>query len=327
MTDAATAAAQPQQKTSVPWVEKYRPIEITEIVLDPLNRVFFQNMIGRANFPNLLFYGPPGTGKTTTIISLINQYHKNARNRGLVLHLNASDDRGIDVIRNQINQFVNARTMFERGTKFVILDEVDYMTKNAQQALRYLIQENYHAPVRFCLICNYISKIEYSLKNEFICIRFNQLPPAEICQFIYKIARAENLEISDVVVQSLQRRFQSDIRSMINFLQTNAAAAATAAVIHDISIIDETILRRILQLFSTEPTDAGEIRRTLYKTSIEYNVDEKELMKHCFQYIIRTRAETMGATEFREFLSFVETILHNNCDGYIDYLIYVGNLR
>jgi hypothetical protein len=80
-----------------------------------------------------------------------------------MIHLNASDERGIDIIRNQINQFVNSKTLFNKGMKFVILDEVDYMTKNAQQALRYLLQ-NYSSSVRFCLICNYISKIDEGLQ-------------------------------------------------------------------------------------------------------------------------------------------------------------------
>jgi replication factor C subunit 3/5 len=132
-----------------------------------------------------LLYGPPGTGKTTTIINLINEYQTkyNQTNKGSVIHLNASDERGIDIIRNQIYQFVKSKNFFEVGLKFVILDEVDYMTKNAQQALKYLLQSSCYN-VRFCLICNYISKIDESLKNEFICIRFNQLPRCDIYKFI-----------------------------------------------------------------------------------------------------------------------------------------------
>jgi len=122
-----------------PWVEKYRPTAFDDIVLDKTNKKILNNIIKKNYFPNLLFYGPPGTGKTTTIINLINLYQKtyNQKNKGFMIHLNASDDRGIDIIRNQINQFVNTKTLFGKGMKFVILDEVDYMTKNAQHALRY----------------------------------------------------------------------------------------------------------------------------------------------------------------------------------------------
>ena len=100
---------------SIPWVEKYRPQSFDNIVLDPMNRIIFENIIKQNNIPNLIFYGPPGTGKTTTIINLINKYQEkyNQRNKGLMIHLNASDERGIDVIRNQINSFVNTKTLLQ----------------------------------------------------------------------------------------------------------------------------------------------------------------------------------------------------------------------
>ena len=119
-----------------PWMEKYRPTNFDTIVLDPINKKILSNIIESSYFPNLLFYGPPGTGKTTTIINLVKSYQEklNIQNKGLMIHLNASDERGIDIIRNQINCFVNSKPLFHTGMKFVILDEVDYMTKNAQQA-------------------------------------------------------------------------------------------------------------------------------------------------------------------------------------------------
>ena len=131
-------------KNSTPWVEKYRPSCFEDIVLDPLNKILLKNIIDNNYFPNLLFYGPPGTGKTTTIINLVNVYQEkmNLKNKGLMIHLNASDERGIDIIRNQINSFVNSKSLFGDGMKFVILDEVDYMTKTAQIALRYRSEEH-----------------------------------------------------------------------------------------------------------------------------------------------------------------------------------------
>ena len=156
-------------KTYIPWVEKYRPTNFKDIVLDKNNKTIFENIIKNLYFPNLLLYGPPGTGKTTTIINLINLFQTNTNqlNKGLMIHLNASDDRGIDIIRNQINSFVNSKVMFNEGTKFIILDEVDYITKNAQLALKNLLQD-YKYNIRFCLICNYISKIDESLQSEFV---------------------------------------------------------------------------------------------------------------------------------------------------------------
>ena len=130
--------------SSTPFVEQYRPTNFENIVLDPLNKKILKNIIETSYFPNLLFYGPPGTGKTTTIINLIDAYQERIgiRNKGLIIHLNASDERGIDIIRNQIHFFVNSKPLFHSGMKFVILDEVDYMTKTAQQAFRYEILFN-----------------------------------------------------------------------------------------------------------------------------------------------------------------------------------------
>ena len=153
-------------KETTPWCEKYRPVNMESIVLDPFNKKIFHNIIEKNTFPHLLFYGPPGVGKTTTADNLVNDYQRRTSklNRETIIHLNASDERGIEVIRNQINQFVKSNNMFAQGLKFVILDEVDYMTKNAQQALKNLLQsclEN----VRFILICNYICVSSLSLSS------------------------------------------------------------------------------------------------------------------------------------------------------------------
>ena len=95
---------------TTPWVEKYRPINFESIVLDNINKQIFNNILNKNYFPNLLFYGPPGTGKTTTIINLINEYQKKyfKVDKSLVIHLNASDERGIDIVRNQIHTFVKS---------------------------------------------------------------------------------------------------------------------------------------------------------------------------------------------------------------------------
>ena len=205
-----------------PWIEKYRPTEFNNIVLDDFNRDLLKNILNKNHFPNLLFYGPPGTGKTTTIMNIIDDYNKkyNKNLRG-VIHLNASDDRGIDIIRNQINQFVNTKSIFGNNVKFVILDEVDYMTKVAQQALKCLIQSNTNN-VRFCLICNYISKIDISLQSEFIKIRFNNLPKNDIFKFLKNIITLEKLNVNDKTIYSIIEYHDNDIRSMINYIQSTS---------------------------------------------------------------------------------------------------------
>ncbi len=209
------------RNTGVPWVEKHRPSNMNNIVLDEINQKILKNIITNNYFPNLLLHGPPGTGKTTTVINLVKEYQKqnDELNKGLMIHLNASDDRGIDTIRSQISQFVGTQGLFSKGIKFVILDEVDYMTKTAQQALRCLLN-SHNGNVRFCLICNYISRIDESLQNDFIRLRFNQLPEEKIVKFLSDISKIEKLNITREKIISIQQLYRSDIRSMINCLQT-----------------------------------------------------------------------------------------------------------
>ena len=211
-----------EPQTTIPWVEKYRPTNFENIVLDPHNRTIMENIMKKNYFPNLLLYGPPGTGKTTTIINLVNGFQKinNQESKGLMIHLNASDERGIDIIRNQINTFVNSSTLFNKGTKFVVLDEVDYMTKSAQQALKYILQQYTNKAV-FCLMCNYISKIEPSLKSEFIELKFNALPKENIIHFLKNICEKEKINIDNSQIEQIQELYNSDIRSMINYIQLN----------------------------------------------------------------------------------------------------------
>jgi len=291
------------EKPGVPWVEKYRPTHFDDIVLDPINRKLFENILSNAYFPNLLFYGPPGTGKTTTIINLINEYqHKYyGKSKGTVIHLNASDERGIDIIRNQINQFVKSKNLFEIGFKFVILDEVDYMTKTAQQALKTLLQTCTNN-VRFCLICNYISKIDTSLQNEFISIRFNQLPKTEIDHFIKQISDSENLNMNPAEIDAVQSMFQSDIRSMINFIQLNQNLADKSWQKH---ILHYEIWEQLHQtLLHSETKDAV---AAIHGISIQYNIDKKNILKNYFNHMIRNHRPMITD----RFLTVVDNCIHN----------------
>ena len=289
--------------SNIPWVEKYRPNCFNNIVLDKTNQKILENIIETETFPNLLLYGPPGTGKTTTIINLISAYHSryNQMSKGLTIHLNASDERGIDVIRNQIYLFVNSQSLFTEGMKVVVLDEVDYMTKNAQQALKYLIQE-ITSNVRFCLICNYISRIDESLRNEFLQLRFNQLPQEHIIQFIQNINKSEDIGLSHEQLCSIQRLFKSDIRSMINYMQSNNKLSEAFNVIDQITW-DK--LTKTIQSGNGKDINATAIHE-LDNISRCYNVDVKNIMKDYLGYVISKGGKYIE----REFLLFAECIIH-----------------
>jgi len=288
--------------STIPWVEKYRPTNFNDIVLDDTNRQIFENILNKNYFPNLLFYGPPGTGKTTTIINLIHAYQTryNEVTRGTIIHLNASDERGIDIIRNQIYQFARSKNLFETGLKFIILDEVDYMTKNAQQALKYLLQTS-SQNVRFCLICNYISKIDESLKNEFISIRFNQLPIKYIYEFIKKVSVSENIDLSDSVISTIQTLYQSDIRSMINFIQLHQNIRDWEKI-----IITNDIYEKIHVFLRDPTTSISRIIQYVFEISKQYNTDKRHIILGYCHFIIKNKSEMVRS----QMLHLIETIVH-----------------
>lgn len=288
------------QNTSRPWVEKYRPDNYDNIVMDDLTRTILTNVLDTNHFPNMLLYGPPGTGKTTTIVNLVNEYRKRNKEsgKGHVIHLNASDERGIDVIRNQISQFVHSMNMFTKGTKFVILDEVDYMTGSAQHALKHLLQG--YNNVKFCLICNYISKIDESLRNEFLRIRFNQLPPHLILSFLKNIRDKEQLKLSNDDLVSIQTMFGSDMRSMINFMQSNSA------ITNSLNPINDETWNRLAMKIRTK--DLKNIQRELeiYRCN---GIRFKNIIRDLTNYIIRNieHADLMN----ERILDGIEFIIHS----------------
>ena len=296
-----------------PWVEKYRPTQFGEIVLDASNRKILSNIIETSYFPNILLYGPPGTGKTTTAMNLINAYQKKQNNvaKDLIIHLNASDERGIDIIRNQISSFVNSKPLFRTGMKFVILDEVDYMTKNAQQALRYLLQ-HYSSSARFCLICNYITRIDTGLQHEFIRMRFNQLPPIEVVQFLKRVCVAENVKMEDMSLQNIQKLYKSDIRSMLNYIQINQ---------RDLNTINDESWEELILVIKNNKNNKNKID-FVTELSLKYNIDKRNLIKDFLNYLIRNHDEYITT----EFLNSVENLLHSyniNNSTFVNYAIII----
>jgi replication factor C subunit 3/5 len=301
---------------SIPWVEKYRPYDYKNIILCNENKYFLDNLLKLNYIPNLLLYGPPGTGKTTTIINLIKKYlnNNNIDNNDLIIHLNASDDRGIDIIRNQINNFVNSKTLFTNGIKFVILDEVDYMTKNAQIALKYLINLNINN-IRFCLICNYISKIDNSLRNQFINLRFNKLPKEYIQDFLIKIIKNENVNIKNDELIKIIDYFNCDIRSMINYIQCNHS-------ILNNSIISDDSWINLIDFFKKNLDNNELIYEYIKNIQIKYNTSIYNIIKMFTNYLISIKQKNINT----EYLKNIEFILHiNNPDEVYILNYYINN--
>jgi DNA polymerase III delta prime subunit len=196
--------------------------------------------------------------------------------------------------------------------KFIILDEVDYMTKNAQQALKYLLQD-YSNNVRFCLICNYISRIDEGLQNEFLRLRFNQLPEENIICLLKNIAKVEKLNIGETSLGQIQKIYKSDIRSMINYMQSNQDI-----INYDFYIIDNNVWENLyLKCIELKRED---IWIYIKEISKKYNINKKNIIKDFLNYIIRNKEKVVS----NKLLHFIENILHfSECkqEYYISYVL------
>lgn len=285
--------------SSIAWNEKYRPNNLEKIILSNYNKLLLNNIIEKNYFPNLLLYGPPGTGKTTTVINLINTYLNKyySDNKKQIVHLNASHERGIEIIRNNLYTFVVSDNLFFEGPKFIILDEVDYMTKSAQLALKYLIEYYSNTNVRYCLICNYITKIDNNLQSYFCKLKFNTIPVEEIHTFLSDICSAEKLNVSKEYLYHIIYLFKNDIRAMVNFLQLNNN--------NIIYFIDSTLYEKLYAINLTE--EYGVFKAYFLKIEKKYNFNYSEFIKMYIYNLLKNNIHIIDSTK----INCLEFFVHN----------------
>lgn len=181
---------------NLPWVEKYRPKTLDDLISHKDIISTINKFVHEDRLPHLLLYGPPGTGKTSTILAVAHQIYSPKEFNSMVLELNASDDRGIGVVRGQVLNFASTRTIFKSGFKLVILDEADAMTQDAQNALRRVI-EKFTENTRFCIVCNYLSKIIPALQSRCTRFRFGPLTTEQIVPRLDYVITQENLNVTE----------------------------------------------------------------------------------------------------------------------------------
>jgi replication factor C subunit 3/5 len=202
----------------LPWIEKYRPLNFNKIISNEQNLTILKNMILGGSLPHLLFHGTSGTGKTSTIMALAKELYGN-NIKLMVMKLDASDDRGINSVREEIKGFADKKNMFQKGVKLIILDEADSMTFDAQFALRRII-EKYSESTRFCLICNYENKIIPAIRSRCANFRFNPINKNDIINTLTEISKNENLNIIDNSLNIIADLSNGDLRKAINLLQS-----------------------------------------------------------------------------------------------------------
>ncbi len=209
----------------IPWIEKYRPQSMNDIYHQEHITDILKASMDTGNLPHLLFYGHPGTGKTSTILALAKTLFGHELFRHRVLELNASDERGIKVIREKIKTFAQQSIKISNDKekkyptfKIIILDEADMLTTDAQSALRRII-EKYSKVTRFCLICNYITRIIEPLASRCAKFRFQSLSNESIYRRLDEICQKENFELNKELIELVIEVSEGDMRKAVNYLQ------------------------------------------------------------------------------------------------------------
>ena len=295
------------QPDNAMWTEKYRPSEFAEIKgqREIVKRV--KAFVEHQNMPHLLFAGPAGVGKTSLALVIAKKLFKDLWRQNF-LELNASDERGIDVIRHKVKDFARTRSIGNVPFKIIYLDECDALTREAQQALRRTM-ENFTQTCRFILSGNYSSKIIEPIQSRCVVFRFKQLDKKDILTIIEKIAEEEKLKVDEKAKEALFEVSEGDCRRLENVLQSSAAIAnhITEDLIHSMaSVAKPKEIREVLELALSNKFI--EARNKLLDLMLNYGLAGidviKQIQKEILELNIENKSkmlliEKCGEIEFR----------------------------
>lgn len=271
------------KRENLPWVEKFRPKKLEDLKFqeDILNTI--NKSINNRNFPHLLFYGPPGSGKTTCALAICLKLYGPKMMKSRVLELNASDERGIKVVRMKVKNYAKLALSIPPKKynypcpkfKIIILDEADAMTTDSQFALRRII-EKYSATTRFILTCNYISKIVSPILSRCIGFQFRSLDINSAYKILNKIVIKENIKVKKDAIKEIYKLCNGDMRLSINLLQKvtyNAKETINKETIRkNYGLIEIEILKNIINDLKEDNSNKKIISLTYFLLNQGYSV-------------------------------------------------------
>ena len=289
------------------WTEKYRPKTLNEIIDEEEIVSRLQEFVRRATMPHCLFAGPPGTGKTTAALCLARDLF-GERFQDVFMELNASDERGIDVVRTTVKEFARMASLSSVPFKILVLDEADNMTSDAQSALRRTM-EKYSETCRFILCCNYSGRIIEPIQSRCALFRFTPLPDEKIVENLHRIAKNEGLKFSESGLKSVVDVAEGDLRKAINTLQAASSMSK--------GITEESVYQVVGR---AKPTDVHEMlnhalkgdfikaREELRHLLVTYGLSGTEIVRQVHSEIFRLAVpekrrieliEAVGEIDFR----------------------------
>jgi replication factor C small subunit len=298
---------------SVFWFEKYRPRSFDEVVDLEEVKARLMGFVKSGDMPHLLFYGPPGTGKTTMALVLARELYGEYW-RENTLELNASDERGINVIRERVKEFARTAPVGKAPFKLVILDEADNMTSDAQQALR-RIMEIYAQNTRFILLANYVSRIIDPIISRCAVFRFSPLPRNLMAERLKHIAEREGITIKEDAIDVIYELSEGDMRKAINLLQV---AAATSKVVDGNAVATAAAAVRpsdIVELFNLAFSgDYLKAREKLRELMYIKGIAGVDIIKAFQRELIRMSLDDEIKAEIAELLADVDYRLTQGAD-------------
>lgn len=287
------------------WIEKYRPNEFDEIVGQEKNINILKNLLKNKSLPHLLFHGNSGVGKTSTI-NAISEYLYGKNKMFMVMKLDASDDRGINSVREEIKGFAEKMTISNKGVKLIILDEADSMTFDAQFALRRII-EKYSDNTRFCLICNYENKIIKPIKSRCVDIRFYPIKKDIIVEKLKNICKNENLKYTSKGIETIAKLSSGDMRKSINILQSlhSLSDVIKSSVCYNIlAIPNSRVIEKIYNHLFDKEISFKKAYDLINKNIISEGISMSLFLKEFYNYIIENTGKIIDAVGDEEFIRF-----------------------